>query len=312
MFSASTCRSCCAPRRRITPRASSRKSPPAAACRKCILPGSGSSSLLFSCLPRLLPIGVKALALARFVQRYQHIVETLLGNAPLTSAPQRRQRGKKLFPSRDRPVVSEPRPSGAVASVSAPCRAGSQSARRHLLSALFHEFSAANSFAVDGDALLADVRRVRPTIILLVNPNNPTGRLWPRQQVIRFLDQLPAATLTVVDEAYLDYADAAGVPGVRGRPPPQPHRPQVHVKVHALSGARVSLISSADARRAAQAPVRGFRPWPVGLLAQAAAMEAPAYPSWYLAKYAERLMPTAGTAPNQLAPCPVPSSVNFF
>ena len=41
---------------------------------ECILPGSGSSSLLFSCLPRLLPIGVKAFALAPLYSEYQHIV----------------------------------------------------------------------------------------------------------------------------------------------------------------------------------------------------------------------------------------------
>jgi Aminotransferase class I and II len=122
---------------------------------ECVLPGSGSSSLLFTCLPRLLPPGARTVVLAPMYGEYEHIVESLLG--------------------------------GTVHQ---------------------HELRAGNGFTVDGDALLEDVRRADPDAILLVNPNNPTGRLWPREEIIRFLDQIPAGILTVIDEAYLDYAGA--------------------------------------------------------------------------------------------------------
>lgn len=224
---------------------------------ECVLPGSGSSSLLFSCLPRLLRPGVKALALAPMYSEYDHVVENLLN--------------------------------GTV---------------HH------HELLAANDFAVDADALLEDVRRVQPDAILLVNPNNPTGRLWQRAKLIRFLDQLPADTLTIVDEAYLDYAGAA-----ESLESEAARRPNLVViksmsKVYALSGARVAYLVT-DARRAAELSP-WLPPWPVGLLAQAAAMEALRDPSWYLAKYAEthhlREQLRARLAPLR----PVDSSVNFF
>ena len=173
-----------------------------------------------------------------------------------------------------------------------------------------HELHASNGFAVDAEALLADVLRVAPHVVLLVNPNNPTGRLWPREQLIRFLDQLPDEVLTIVDEAYLDYAGAG-----ESLESEAARRPNLVViksmsKVYSLSGARVAYMVT-EARRTAQ--LRPWLPpWPVGLLAQAAAMEALRDPSWYLSNYAEthRLREHLRT---RLAPLhPVESDVNFF
>lgn len=223
----------------------------------CILPGSGSSSLLFTCLPRLLRPGLTALALAPMYSEYEHIIESLLN--------------------------------GKV---------------HH------HELQATNGFAVDGDALLADVRLVQPEVILLVNPNNPTGRLWPREQVVRFLDQLPDHILTIIDEAYLDFAGPA-----ESLESEAARRPNLLVvksmsKVYALSGARVAYLVT-DAHRAAQLSP-WLPPWPVGLLAQAAAMEALRDPAWYLEKYAETERLRASLQARLAALKPIESSVNFF
>ena len=223
----------------------------------CVLPGSGSSSLLFTCLPRLLRPGVKALALAPMYSEYEHIVEALLG--------------------------------GTV---------------HH------HELLVSNGFAVDGDALLADVRSLQPEVLLLVNPNNPTGRLWPRENVIQFLDQLPAGVLTIVDEAYLDYAGAAESLETEAARRPNLIVVKSMSKVYALSGARVAYLVTEATRAAALR--RWLPPWPVGLLAQAAAMEALRDPSWYLAKYAETHL-LREQLRTRLAPLhPVESRVNFF
>ncbi len=224
---------------------------------ECILPGSGSSSLLFTCLPRLLRPGLTALALAPMYSEYEHIVESLLNG------------------------------------------------RVH-----HHELHADNGFAVDGDALLADVRRVQPEVLLLVNPNNPTGRLWPRDQVIHLLDQLPENILTIIDEAYLDFAGAA-----ESLESEAARRPNLIViksmsKVYALSGARVAYLVT-DALRAAQLSL-WLPPWPVGLLAQAAAMEALRDPSWYLGKYDETHQLRTGLQAGLADVKPIESSVNFF
>ena len=143
-----------------------------------------------------------------------------------------------------------------------------------------------------------------------MNPNNPTGRLWPREKLIQFLDQLPADVLTIVDEAYLDYAGA-----VESLESEAALRPNLVViksmsKVYALSGARVGYLVT-EARRTAQLSP-WLPPWPVGLLAQAAAIEALRDPSWYLSNYAETHI-LREQLRTRLAPLrPVESEVNFF
>src|SRR5271167_4490063 len=47
---------------------------------------------------------------------------------------------------------------------------------------------------------------VHTRVVYLANPNNPTGTLVDAQAVDRFLDQLPSHVITVLDEAYCDYA----------------------------------------------------------------------------------------------------------
>ncbi|HUN88231.1 MAG TPA: histidinol-phosphate transaminase [Terriglobales bacterium] len=45
-------------------------------------------------------------------------------------------------------------------------------------------------------------------VILLANPNNPTGSFIPVEEVDRFLDRVPPHVLVVLDEAYSDFAEA--------------------------------------------------------------------------------------------------------
>ncbi len=47
---------------------------------------------------------------------------------------------------------------------------------------------------------------VHTRVVYLANPNNPTGTLVNAQAVDRFLDRLPSHVITVLDEAYCDYA----------------------------------------------------------------------------------------------------------
>jgi len=43
-------------------------------------------------------------------------------------------------------------------------------------------------------------------LIFIANPNNPTGTWLTREQLIEFLDQVPANVIVVLDEAYYEYA----------------------------------------------------------------------------------------------------------
>ncbi len=57
----------------------------------------------------------------------------------------------------------------------------------------------------DLDRILAAVD-VNTRLIYLSNPNNPTGTILDANAIDRFLDQLPPHVITVLDEAYCDYA----------------------------------------------------------------------------------------------------------
>ena len=57
----------------------------------------------------------------------------------------------------------------------------------------------------DLDRILAAVD-VNTRLVYLSNPNNPTGTILDANAIDRFLDRLPAHVITVLDEAYYDYA----------------------------------------------------------------------------------------------------------
>jgi len=57
----------------------------------------------------------------------------------------------------------------------------------------------------DLDAI-ADAVDENTRIVYLSNPNNPTGTLATAAEVDRFLDRLPGHVITILDEAYFDFA----------------------------------------------------------------------------------------------------------
>ncbi len=122
-------------------------------------------------------------------------------------------------------------------------------------------------------------------LVILVNPNNPTGRHLPRRDLEGLLRGIPAPTRVWIDEAYIDYISAAESLehfAARSR--------NVVVcksmsKVYALSGARVAyLCASPDvvAELKALTP-----PWAVSLTGQVAAVRALQDPEYYTARYAQ-------------------------
>jgi histidinol-phosphate/aromatic aminotransferase/cobyric acid decarboxylase-like protein len=133
--------------------------------------------------------------------------------------------------------------------------------------------------------LLAERMEAAFDLVILVNPNNPTGRHVPRRDLESLLQLIPAATRVWIDEAYLDYVGAAESLeqfAARSR--------NVVVcksmsKVYALSGARVAyLCAAADivAELKALTP-----PWAVSLTGQVAAVRALQDPEYYAARYAQ-------------------------
>ena len=59
-------------------------------------------------------------------------------------------------------------------------------------------------FSLDADAFIARLRAERPALVFLAYPNNPTGVLYPRADVLRIIEAAPG--VVVLDEAYHVFA----------------------------------------------------------------------------------------------------------
>jgi len=139
-------------------------------------------------------------------------------------------------------------------------------------------------------------------LLILVNPNNPTGRHIPRAQLEPLLRRLPPETRCWVDEAYLEYVGAE-----QTLEPLATELPNVVVckslsKVYALSGARAAYLVGPE-------PLvhdlrRHTPPWAVGLLAQVAAVAALQAPEYYADRYRETHTLREALAAGLRAHCP--------
>ena len=70
------------------------------------------------------------------------------------------------------------------------------------------------NFTHDLDAM-ADAVTDRTRMVLIANPNNPTGTFVRRGAVERFLDRIPRHVLVVFDEAYAEYVSDPDKPDLR-------------------------------------------------------------------------------------------------
>jgi histidinol-phosphate/aromatic aminotransferase/cobyric acid decarboxylase-like protein len=122
-------------------------------------------------------------------------------------------------------------------------------------------------------------------LVVLVNPNNPTGLHVPRGELEAVLREAPSRTRVWVDETYVDYAGPAeSVERVAAT------RDNVVVcksmsKVYALSGVRAAYLCAPPGVAAELR--RRTPPWAVSLPAQLAAIRALGCPAYYAARYAE-------------------------
>ncbi|MGC5014539.1 aminotransferase class I/II-fold pyridoxal phosphate-dependent enzyme [Streptosporangium sp. DT93] len=69
-------------------------------------------------------------------------------------------------------------------------------------------------FALDVDAFVAFVRHRGSRVAVVCNPGNPGGGYLRRHEVISLLDRLVDLDLVVVDESFIDFADAEPYPSV--------------------------------------------------------------------------------------------------
>jgi histidinol-phosphate aminotransferase len=121
-------------------------------------------------------------------------------------------------------------------------------------------------------AAMAAAITPRTRLILVCNPNNPTGTVVGRRQLTEFLDQVPGDCLVVLDEAYHEYIRDESVPdGVEL----YRDRPNVAVlrtfsKAYGLAGLRVGFLIGHPPVAAAVRTT--MLPFTVSSVAQAAAV----------------------------------------
>jgi histidinol-phosphate aminotransferase len=121
-------------------------------------------------------------------------------------------------------------------------------------------------------AAMAAAITPRTRLIMVCNPNNPTGTVVREQELVRFLDQVPADCLVVLDEAYREYIRDPAVPDGTNL---YRHRANVAVlrtfsKAYGLAGLRVGFLIGHEP--VADAVRKTMLPFTVNLVAQAAAM----------------------------------------
>ena len=125
---------------------------------------------------------------------------------------------------------------------------------------------------VDLEAMRASVT-ARTRLVFVATPNNPTGLVIPRDELIAFVAALPDHVLAVIDEAYFDYLDPVGrldaiadIVRVGG----DALVLRTFSKLYGLAGLRVGYAVGPTAVVAAIRKVQ--RGYDVGSLAQAAAL----------------------------------------
>jgi histidinol-phosphate/aromatic aminotransferase/cobyric acid decarboxylase-like protein/GNAT superfamily N-acetyltransferase len=198
---------------------------------ECVLPGSGSSDLIFLAFRQWLRRDSRVLILDPTYGEYPHVLERVIGCQV-----------DRLLLSRDRAYELE------IGDLRAKASAGYD-------------------------------------LIVLVNPNSPTGRHLPREQLVDVLRHTPIGTRVWVDETYLEYAGAdqsveqfaAGSENVIVC--------KSMSKVYALSGARAAYLCAGPHQLDELRSITP--PWAVSLPAQVAAVRALQDPEYYAGRYRE-------------------------
>ncbi|MDX6647651.1 MAG: histidinol-phosphate aminotransferase [Miltoncostaeaceae bacterium] len=129
----------------------------------------------------------------------------------------------------------------------------------------------------DLEAMAAAVDE-RTRLLIVCNPNNPTGVYRPAADVERLLDAVPADLPVLVDEAYFDFVDAPDADGVMAMARERGNLlvTRTFSKAYGLCGLRVGYGVGGPRWVAALDQVR--QPFNTNALAQAAALESLAHP----------------------------------
>jgi histidinol-phosphate/aromatic aminotransferase/cobyric acid decarboxylase-like protein len=149
----------------------------------------------------------------------------------------------------------------------------------------------------------------KPRLIALCNPNNPTGSVLTREELLRVVHAVPRHTYVLIDEAYIDFAPDESLL----REAPNIENLVVvrtFSKAYALAGLRVGYAVMGERVRDLLER-RGHAPWPVGLLglrAAEVALEEDCHVRQRVAEYDELKRSLIASVPFPV----LPSATHFF
>lgn len=196
-----------------------------------ILPGAGSSDLIFRALPRWLHRRSRVLLLDPTYGEYAHVLEKVIG-CRVDRLTLRREHGYEV------PVA----------------------ALEMALSTAYN-------------------------LVVLVNPNSPTGRHLSAETLKPLLRAAPLSTRLWVDETYVDFADTAQSLERFAARSENVIVCKSMSKAYALSGARAAYLCAGPHQLE---ELRALTPpWAVSLVAQLAAVRALESPGYYTARWRE-------------------------
>jgi histidinol-phosphate/aromatic aminotransferase/cobyric acid decarboxylase-like protein len=144
----------------------------------------------------------------------------------------------------------------------------------------------ANNYEIDVarlEAALADDYDV----VVLVNPNNPTGTHLSRLELERVIQLAPPKTRFWIDEAYVDYVGSCESLERFAARSENTLVCKSMSKVYALGGARAAYLCAGPHQLETLRAITP--PWVVSLPAQVAAVRALENPDYYVARYQETL-----------------------
>ncbi len=131
----------------------------------------------------------------------------------------------------------------------------------------------AKSYGHDLPAMLRAITP-RTRIVFVANPNNPTGTLAPREEVIQFVNDVPDDVLLMMDEAYIEFLndplDLVSLVRLGARKNLILMR--TFSKIYGLAGLRIGYGIANPEFAAALEKIR--QPFNINLLAQTAALAA--------------------------------------
>ncbi|MGW3655617.1 aminotransferase class I/II-fold pyridoxal phosphate-dependent enzyme [Streptomyces sp. NPDC005151] len=136
-----------------------------------------------------------------------------------------------------------------------------------------------DGWRIDPDRLSDAVRSGGYDLVVVVNPNNPTGRHAPVAELRSLIAAAPARTRWWIDEAYLGYVGLTESLADLAATDPRVVVCSSLSKMYALSGMRAAYLVAEPATAALLR--RWTPPWPVSLPAQLAAVAALRDPAYY-------------------------------